>query len=75
MFAEIIKRGNASSASQETKRLASIAKLAKVLEPRSSEYAQKTILKVDCHKYPSGKAVFKAWIRKDYTFTTTRIES
>jgi len=68
MFAEIIKRGNASSASQETKLLASIAKLAKVIGPRSSEYAQKTISKVDCHEYPSGKTVIKAWIRKDYTF-------
>jgi len=68
MFAEIIKRGNASSASQETRLLASIAKLAKVLGPRSSKYVQKTMSKVDCHEYPSGKAVIKAWIRKDYTF-------
>ena len=68
MFAEIIKRGNISSASQETKLLASIAKLAKVIGPRSSEYAQKTISKVDCHEYPSGKTMIKAWIRKDYTF-------
>jgi len=68
MFAEIIKRGNASNASQETKLLASVAKFAKVLGPKSSEYAQKTILKVYCHAYPSGKAMIKAWIRKDFTF-------
>ena len=75
MFAEISRRGNAPSASQETKLLASAAKLAKVLGPRSREYAQKTISEVDYHDYPSGKAVIKAWIRNDYTSMTTRTVS
>jgi len=68
MFVEISRHGNAPVASQEAKLLASVTKLAKVFGPRLSKYAQKTVSKVDYHDYPSGKAVIKAWIRKDYTF-------
>ena len=67
MFAEIIKHGNAPNASQESKLLVSVAKLAKVLGPRSSKYAQKTISEVDYHEYSSVKLVIKAWIIKYYT--------
>ena len=40
----------------------------RITGPRAGEYAQKTLDKVEVHKYPSGKTVVKAFIKSDFDF-------
>jgi hypothetical protein len=42
--------------------------LSHYIGPRVSEYAQTTQSKIDCHTYPSGRQVIKAFIADDVAF-------
>ena len=68
MYTEVVRLGQSEAVGTELWLLAKIASLAKVVGPRASEFAQSTQSRVDVHRYPSGKKVVKAWIRKDWLF-------
>ena len=44
----------------------------RITGPRAGEYSQKTLDKVEVHKYPSGTTVVKAFIKSDFEFFDRR---
>ena len=68
MYVELISQANKEDVGSEPWLLSKVASVAKIVGPRTGEYAQNTQHKVEVHEYPSGKKVVKAWTRQDFAF-------